>query len=103
MKTPQEKLEINLGQAKNQALEFLCAQKSPTLSLEKDYKEKVRLFFKMNCELDDELLNFQEAKKTEPVKVQQPKQEKPISDNRHMPKMRRIFYNGSWIGIKSTG
>jgi hypothetical protein len=47
---------ITLGQAKNQAVEFLKEKNIWTEDYEASYKKYVRLFYKWNSELDDELL-----------------------------------------------
>jgi len=78
----QKRIEIALGQAKKQAGDYLknsdFAIKTP--AFEKLYKDTAKLFFRLNLELDDELLNFTDVDKPPmqqqslPPKSQQTKQ-----------------------------
>lgn len=71
-----KRIEINLGQAKNQAVELLKLRLNrPSEDIWKEYKELVRQFFRLNCEMDDELLNFQQSQKSQDTEPEQ-KQEK---------------------------
>ena len=90
----EKNLHIILGRSENQALELMI--KNSTLFDDSKYKETVRKFFKLNCELDQELLGFNPGEQVQEQTIKDSKSKRCIGCNAEIPLTWKFHAKCGW-------